>query len=882
MLCFLCCSAVTDAASVGNLRCEFMEKPLGIDSVKPRLSWNLYSDRRGERSVAYRVLVASSAELLGRNKGDLWDSGKVMATAVNDTEYAGRPLQSGERVFWKLRVWDRERKQSAWSAAARFSVGLLNRADWKGQWIGMETAQESDCPWFRKSFRVERMPESALAFVASIGYHELYVNGKRVGEAVLSPSTSDLGKRVLYSTYDLKPYLKVGENAVGLWIGPGWSQFKMGNPGVAPYAGKKSLVLAQLQMGDGSGPFERVVTDESWRCSLSTTSHLGKWQYADFGGDSVDARRELAGWKNTEFDDSGWEKAAVYRPDRLISSDFVEPNRKLEKIAATEVSEVGPGKYRFVMSKLFTGWAEIALKGKPGQKIVIHISSLPTKEEEYNQRNEYIVGATGVGNFCHRFSYQEIGFVTVEGVDYVPSVKDVVGYRVGNDRRRIGQFDCSNALLKQIYYITVNTYENLTTGGITVDCPHRERLGYGGDAHGSMELALDTFESNAFFSKWAQDWCDIQQSEGRIAHTAPQAGGGGGPAWSGIIVTMPWEVYQSTGDRRILEKTYPSARRWLDYMQNHVGADGTLQPTFGGIWSFLGDWVAPGRRESSDKPETAPFNNCYYLYVMRLAAKTAAIVGHSEDVHLLTARANKLQVAINKRFMDPVTKAYFDMRQTRTVMALVSGTVAPENLGTVMKNLENEILVARNGHLDTGLHGTYYMTKYLTDHERSDLIYTYATQTSYPSYGDLIAKGYTTWPEYWAGSDSRIHGCLNGIGGWFTKGLAGIRADAPGFRHFMVRPAIVGDLSWAKAQFQSVQGLIVSHWKKDGQRFTLDVTVPPNTSATVFVPAADASHIKESGRLASRAQGVKFLRMQEGNAVYEVESGWYSFVREGK
>ncbi len=877
----LLASGAADAATVENLRCEFRKEPRGVDCAKPRLSWNLSSMKRGDGQTAYRVLVASSSDLLARGRGDLWDSGKVVGAESTNVEYGGVGLPSGATAFWKVEVWDKDGKQSGWSSVASFSMGLLNQADWKGQWIGMESAGENECPWLRKSFTLEKVPESALAYVASIGYHELYINGHRVGDGVLAPSTSDLGKRALYSTYDLKPYLKPGANAVGLWVAPGWSQFKNGTPAVAPYAGKRSLVLAQLQFGVMKGPFTTVASDDSWRCSLSSTTHLGQWQYADFGGDSVDARREVPGWSNAGFDDAAWEKATTCHPGLQVSSDFVEPNRKLEQIAATEVTEVSPGKYRFTMAKLFTGWAQVALKGAPGQKIVIHCSSLPTKEEEYNQRDETILGPTGEGTFCNRFSYHEIAFVTVEGLTNAPSLTDVVGFRVGNDRQRIGTFDCSNALLKQIYDITVNTYENLTTGGMTVDCPHRERLGYGGDAHDSMEMALDTFGSEAFFSKWAQDWCDIQQPEGRIAHTAPQTGGGGGPAWSGFIITMPWEVYQSCGDRRILEKTYPAARRWLDFMESHVGADGLLSATFGGSWSFLGDWVAPGRRESSEKPETQPFNNCYYLYVTRLAAKTAAILGHSEDASILTARANRLQAAINTRFMDPVTKAYFDTRQTRTVMALMSGTVAPENLGAVMKNLENEILVDHKGHLDTGLHGTYYMTKYLTEHERSDLIFTYATQTTYPSYGDLIAKGYTTWPEYWAGSDSRMHGCLNGIGGWFTKGIGGIRADAPGFKHFIIRPAIVGDLTWAKAEFHSVQGLIVSHWKRDGSNLTLEITVPTNTSATVFIPAADAAHVEESGRLASRAQGVKFLRMQEGSAVYEVESGHYNFEREG-
>jgi alpha-L-rhamnosidase len=458
-----------------------------------------------------------------------------------------------------------------------------------------------------------------------------------------------------------------------------------------------------------------------------------------------------------------------------------------------------------------------------------------------------------------------------------------VGYRISNDRKRTGQFSCSNALLNQIYDITVNTYENLTTGGMTVDCPHRERLGYGGDGHGSMEIALDTFESAAFFSKWAQDWCDVQQPDGNIYHTAPTMGGGGGPGWSGFIIALPWEAYQTYGDKRILEKTYPAVCKWLEFLKAHVSEDGLLAPLPGGSWMFLGDWVAPGRNEESSTPEALLFNNCYYLYVLRLTAKIARVLSKPDDESQWLARAISLQTAINERFLNPATQAYLDTKQTHCVMPLVSGAVAPESIGDVVKNLENEILVACQGHLDTGLHGTYFMTKYLTEHERSDLIFTYATQTTPPSYGDLIARGYQTWPEDWDNAPSRLHGCLNGIGGWFMRGVAGIRPDedAPGFKHFIIKPAIVGDLTWAKMQFDSLHGRIESGWKRDGGVLAFHIIIPANTNATVVIPAKDPGRVMESGKPAGQSSGVRFVRMEDNAAVYEVGSGDYRFTISG-
>lgn len=882
------CAAISSppvySATVGDLRCEYLQNPLGVETAKPCLSWIIASAQRGERQRAYRVLVASSQALLAKNRGDLWDSGKVASSASVGVEYAGAPLGAGTVAYWQAQVWGEKGRASAWSVPARFSIGLLRPADWSAQWIGMGGATEQECPWLRKSFTLARVPDSALAYVGSIGFHELYINGRKVGDQVLTPSVSDLQKRALYLTYDIKPYLKPGPNLVALWLAPGWGQFNDGNPAVDFKVEKSALGIAQLQFGTGHRPFTRLVSDASWRCARSSTTHLGAWHNHDFGGDRVDANAEQPGWNDVNYDASGWEKVTVYQPGRVLSADVIEPNRKCEKIVATQMAQTGPGKYRFVMAKLYAGWVEVALRGVPGTKITIHVSSLPDKEEEYNERDEYVLGVSGVGTFCNRFSYHEVGYVTIEGLSQPPAVTDVVGYRISNDRPRVGSFDCSNALLKKIYDITVNNYQNLSTGGMTVDCPHRERLGYGGDGHTSLEIALDTFSSDAFFAKWAQDWCDIQQPDGKLYNTAPTMGGGGGPGWGGFVVTMPWAVYQTYGDRRILEKTYPTARRWLGYLDQHVGADGLLEPLPGGYWVFLGDWLAPGRSEGASTPEALLFNNCYYLYATRLTAKIAGVLGHPDDATRLLAHAAGLQAAINKHFLNPTTKAYLDTRQTHCVMPLVAGAVAPEDTTAVMRNLEKEILVTREGHLDTGLHGTYFMTKYLTEHERSDLIFTYATQTTAPSYGDLIAKGYTTWPEMWEGAPSKLHGCLNGIGGWFARGVAGIRPDetAPGFARFIIRPAIVGDLTWATASFDSPHGRIVSAWKRVGGRLTMDVTIPANTTATVYIPARNAASVTESGKPSLRTESVQFLRQENGTVVFAVASGSYQFSTSAK
>ena len=880
--CALAIAALASLAQAGpmvaDLRAEYLTDPLGLGTAWPRLSWRIDDPAaaRGTAQSAYRVTAASSRDDLLAGRADLWDSGRVTSVQSVGIEYAGRPLRAGQMVFWRVQVWDQAGRVLPPSAPARFSVGLLAQADWQAKWVGMASADENACPWLRREFDLERVPAVALASVGSMGFHELWVNGQRVGDAVLTPSVCDLRKRALYLTYDIAPYLKPGRNAVGLWIAPGWTQFSDANPDKVNFnVAKKPLAIAQLQLG------QRVLgTDASWRCAQSTTRHLGRWQNSDFGGDRVDAGRELPGWCAPGLDDQGWEAATVYDTGRALTPDVIEPNRLSEPIAAKEMREVSPGKWRFAMARLYAGWVQVKLKGKPGSQVTIKASSLGDREVEYNQLNEYVLGASGEGVFRNRFSYHEVAFVTVEGLDHAPELGDVVGYQVTNARRRAGGFDCSDPLLKRIYDVTAYTYDNLSTGGMTVDCPHRERLGYGGDGHTSLEIAVDSFWSAPFMAKWAQDWCDMQGRDGRIYHTAPTMGGGGGPAWSGFILTMPWEVYQTYGDRRILERTYPYARRWLDFMEAHVGSDGLVQPLPGGYWLFLGDWVTPHGSEGSDKPEAALFNNCYYAYVTRIAERIARLLGHEADASLLATRYERVKAGINQRFLNEAAGTYLDTRQTHLVMPLVAGVVPPERLAQVQANLEHEILTTQNGHVDTGLHGTYFMTRYLTDIGRSDLVRAYATQTTPPSYGALLAAGYETWPEEWRGSASRLHGCLNGIGGWFQRGLAGIRADeeSPGYQRFVIRPATPTGLDWVKGYHESPYGRIESAWRREAGGLALEVTVPPNAWATLYLPTTDRARVTEGGRPVRASAGVTYLREDDGAAVYQLASGRYRFL----
>jgi alpha-L-rhamnosidase len=398
-----------------------------------------------------------------------------------------------------------------------------------------------------------------------------------------------------------------------------------------------------------------------------------------------------------------------------------------------------------------------------------------------------------------------------------------------------------------------------------------------------METALASFEKGAFFTKWMEDWRDVQGEDGDIPHTAPTYEGGGGPAWSGVCITLPWEVWLAYGDERILADCYPVMQRWLSFLETHC-RDGILHRYGHESWGFLGDWVPPGRQQGVggrvDDRSTLFFNNCYRHYVVARMAEIAEVLGKVDDAAAYRAQAEEIRRIVHEEFFDPETASYANGEQPYLAFPLLAGLTPPEHVDAVMNRLERVILDEKGGHVDSGIHGTYFLLKWLTEAQRNDLVHEMVSQETYPSWGHMLEEGATTIWEQWDGLNSRCHSSFLSVGAWFIEGIAGIRADPehPGFEHFTIRPALVGDLEWARASYESIRGPIASAFQRDGSKVTVSVEVPPNTRATVFVPADDPSTVTESDVPAAEATGVRFLRHEDGRAIYEVRSGFYSFA----
>ncbi len=883
-----------------NLRCEYLFNPAGIDEISPRLSWNLSSNdqaRFGQQQTAYKIIVSHSMQELASDQGQVWNSGWISSDRMQQIVYKGKPLISDKTYYWKVRVKDEKAKESDWSDLAYWSTGLLKRAEWTAKWIGATTildTKQAECnvpdPWFRKTVELTGKPVKAMMFVASVGYHELYVNGKKIGKDVLSPCVSDHSKRARYVAYDIAGELKAGKNVIALWLGVSWSIFASYTTDDKPRA---PVVIAQADIyttENSAKPALRVQTDESWKTHPSPNKLLGTWDFNKMGGEIWDANKEIQDWNEAGCDESNWQQATIYHPKLTLSSQMVEPNRLFNEIHPVAIEEKPDGSFRADMGVNFAGWTEIKVKGEQGQRINFLFSEREKEEMTFRNYSAYIIGKSGEGVFHNKFNYSSGRWITIKGLKEKPKLSDIRGWVVRTNYQSATTFECSDSLQNWIYDRVRWNFENLSLGGYVVDCPQRERMGYGGDAHATSETGLFNYKLGAFYTKWMEDWRDVQGTrsmvyqnyggnadEGILPHTAPTYWGGGGPGWGGITVTLPWQMYLQEGDKRMLEKNFVLITRWLAFLESHTKDE--LLMRFGGDWDFLGDWLWPNATAegmNNDKPENICFNNCYRVYNLRTAAKIARVLGKDKETLQWEQQAEKASQAIHAKYYNAGDHSYADSSMGNLAAALLADIPPLSLRKTIMQRLEKEILVVRKGHIDVGITGGALLFKLLREAGRDDLLYTMTSQTDYPGWGYMKANGATTLWEMWEKDlpgHSLLHSSYLYPGAWYIDGVAGIRRDPdnPGFQKFIIRVPQFGQsqLARAKASFDSPVGIIKSSWhRKDGQ-LTLEVTVPANSKAMVYFPAAGNNSTKVSS---GRAKKVSY---KNGYELFEVPAGTY-------
>jgi alpha-L-rhamnosidase len=858
-----------------ELCCEYLTDPLGIDTAVPRFNWKLSNPEavRGQKQSAWRVMVASSKERLERNEADLWDSGRVDSSQSTLVPYGGKKLASNQDCYWKVCIHDKDQVLSEWSNPARFTMGLLQPSDWKGPWIRHPDAPVAKHIWFRRNLELSEPVRLAFIHVASLGYHELYVNGKKFDDRLLGPAATRLDKRVLYMTYDISSMLRTGENTIALWQGPGWGR----------YAFFKTMPALRVQL-DGvtaAGKSISLASDTTWRCEVSSSENIGGTKFSDNGGERIDSRKVLTDWNAGGFDDANWQLAAEVPIKAELSAQMMEPTRIIETIPARAISS-SASVYKVDMGKNFTGWVEIKFKGlSAGDLVTFKVADDYKAVQDFGQKCEFISNGKDGEVFRNRFNYISGRYLTLEGLKSRPDPSDVTGYALSTDVKRTGKFSSSNDLLNQIYEADLWTWRANLVEGFTMDCPHRERLGYGEVAFAcAWGIAFPNYQAGALYNKHVRDWSDVQEENGWIHHTAPQINQHyGGPMWSSAGQNIARAFYQNFGDKRILELAHPSGKRWLEFLHSKV-RDGLLR-SYDKHWGkFLGDWAAPEqRKERGDSPEAEFFNNCVYAMNLADFIESSRILNKPDEVTLYSARLEDLKKQVHKVYFNPTKSSYCNGTQVQLAFALLAG-ITPEALRpAVAASLDKEL--AAKPYLDMGSSGLPILLIYLIEEsDRSAPLYQHLSSTNEPGYGYFLKRGETTWPEYWnVDVPSRIHTCYTGISSWLTKTVAGIRPDPehPGFQSFIIAPLPGGDLTFAETSMESPFGTISSRWERKDSTFKLDVTVPANSQATVFIPTTDASGLTEGGNPLRDLPGITRLRVEGVHAVIRVEAGKYQF-----
>lgn len=889
-----------------------MTNPTGLDVLVPRFSWTLQPTNEmayGQRQTAYRVLVGSSINKKNIPSGNMWDSGWVTSDQMQLIEYGGAQLQSDQTYYWTIAVKDENGVISS-SANAKWSTGLFSQDEWTAQWIGTDEAynpaegpNKMQDPWFRKSFVLKEKPSKATLFVASVGYHEVHVNGKKIDDHVLAPAVTDHTQRARYIAYDIAPALSKGDNVIVLWLGTSWSIF---GPYATPDKPRTPLVIAQTDIyGKKGKQLTRIVTDGTWKTHPSPNMLTGNWGFGvgGYGGEIWDENKEVKGWNDASLDDSNWKNASLYTPSLKLSAQQVENNLLYDELHPIAIDARPDGTYRVDMGVNFAGWTQIAVNGNPGDTIQFLFSEREQDDITFGLMNAYVIGASGKGTFENRFNYSSGRWITIKGLESAPTKDDIKGWMVRTAFDPATQFTCSNPLQNWLYNTVKWTFENLSLGGFIVDCPQRERFGYGGDAHATSETGLYNYKLGAFYTKWLEDWRDVQGTEpmtgnmnnpewarkkegsgrklggGVLPQTAPTYHGGGGPAWGGIVVTLPWFMYQHYGDLRVLEENFEMIEKWLAFLDTHVEND--MLKRYGAQWDFLGDWLWPGATSqgmNNYSDENIFFNNCYWVYNLRTAAQIANVIGKTQEAEDWTRKAARASNAIHTKYYHSHINNYSD-RTMRSLAAALYGDIMPADLRPkVMESLAQEILVNKRGHIDVGITGGAMLFKVLREEGRDDLIYSMTSQTTYPSWGLMHESGATTIWEMWEKDlpgHSLLHSSYLYPGAWYIDGLAGIRScsEVPGFRKFIVRIPTLQEaqISHAEASFDSPSGVIKSSWKRENNSTTLDVTVPPNTIATILFPDEDGRRVNVS------ILNIKETGKQSGYVMYEVPSGNYHF-----
>ena len=886
--------------SVSQVFTETRINPVGLDQVSPRFSWRLASERRNSRQTSYELRVSEDSATLVQGQQLTWNSGKVGSDTSTFVAYEGEPLRSGQRYYWQVRVSDNQGDTSEWSAPAYWQMALLEPAtEFQAQWISPGYAEDSvqrPSPYFRKKFTVpaSKKIQSATAYVTAHGMYEAYLNGQRIGDAYLTPGWTSYDHRLQYQTYDVTDQLLAGDNALGAVLGSGWYRGYLGFQDQKNIYGSDIALLLQLDIRYDDGSTESVRSDSSWK---SSTGPIRSSEI--YHGEYYDARRAMPGWSQPDFDDTSWEKVVTqdYAKDGLLAA-YNEPIRKQETFQPQAIFTTPAGELVADFGQNLVGWVQLTVQGTAGDSITLHHAEVLDKEGNFytenlrtaKQQNTYVLNGREPETFEPHFTFQGFRYVKIDGFPGELKPENLTAVALYSDMMPTGDFTTSNELLNQLQH-NIQWGQKGNFLDVPTDCPQRdERLGWTGDAQAFFRTAAYNMNVHNFFTKWMADVAAEQFPNGSVPFVVPNVLGqeaAGSAGWADVATIIPWEMYRLYGDRRALADQYETMKKWVNYMRDQ-SKEYLWQTGF-----HFGDWLFyrpdddnSGRAAVTDKYLIA---QCFFAHSTQYLINAAQALDKAEDVTEYTELLGHVKAAYRREYLTPSGRLVSGT-QTAYVLAL-HFDMLPEALREQAANRLVANIRDYDTHLTTGFLGTPYLCHVLSRFGHSDVAYQLLMQKTYPSWLYPVTMGATTIWERWDGlkpdstfqtpsMNSYNHYAYGAIGDWMYRNIAGINAsdEALAYQKSIIKPRLGGNLTEGGGQLVTNYGTLASHWKISDSGLTLEVTIPANTTADVFVPTRSPGSVTEGSQPLADIQEIEVVG-QEGDYLHvKTGSGTYQFT----
>lgn len=860
-----------NAVEVVRLTTEYQVNPTIVSTETPRFGWQLISAEKNVKQSAFSIEITDS------NRKKIWSSGKVKSDRSQQVIYTGkRKLKSGEKYFWRVKVWDGKNKPSEWSEKNYFRIApndIAHQANWIGAirkedsnipegrtYHGLSISSEAGQKWqqtnplskrsiyLRKEFSPDKTVKEAVIYISGLGHYELSLNGEKIGDAQFDPMWSDYDKTVYYNAFDVTKSL-LDENAIGVLLGNGFYNQQGGRYVKMQVSFGPPTLFFKMVVKYKDGTSEEIASDKTWKYDLSPLIFNDM-----YGGEDYDARLEQPGWDTFGFNDTEWKPIVIQNaPKGALKPQSTVPVKTMETYSVKSGKRVGES-YVFDMGQNLSGYPIIKVKGQKGDKIRLTVSENIHEDGYVNQAQsgspyyyEYTLKGSDEEVWQPRFSYYGYRYIQVDGAKAqdvndnrdLPVLTDIQSCFVYNSNSETGQFRSSNQIFNDAHRIIINAIKS-NMHAVFTDCPHREKLGWLEQNHLNGPGLFYNFNLTTFMPKIMQDIKDAQLPNGLVPDIAPEyvifeAGFRDSPEWGSASVILPFMYYEYYGDNSLIVEYYDVMKRYVDYLSttssNHILSHG------------LGDWCDYNVDQPYGVSQNTPIPlsaSAHYYMAIDYMVKAAQMLNKSEDIIFYSDLRKKVKDAFNNEFFDKNTKQYGTGSQASNSMPLFAGIVEPQHKEAVLNNLVKDI-EKRGNRLSTGNPGNRYLFQTLAQNDLNEVMYKMHNHNEVPGYGFQLQFGATTLTELW---DPRMgaswnHFMMGQIEEWFYKSLAGINFDKirnDGFKTVVIAPQPVGDLTFVEASYNTLYGKVSVDWKRESDMFTLNISVPANCTAKVYLP----------------------------------------------